>query len=192
MGKLGVKGCSFMRSVLLPNLHLVTALRLIRGSVGLGKRQLFFLPGLSSPLIFAVALCVMAGCSGEKRNPDLVYVEGHVTSAGEPLQVEGYDVGIGAVRVAMHRIKNGKASKNPTDETAANPEGNFKFRQGFKPGEYLVVIEQWDPHPSLDRLKGKFNASRSPIVRTINHDQNFLEIDVAKEEEADAQSESKK
>ncbi|MDC0934910.1 carboxypeptidase-like regulatory domain-containing protein [Pirellulales bacterium] len=133
----------------------------------------------------AVALVLVAGCGGEPKDPNRVYVTGRVTSAGTPLQVEGYDVRIGAVRVALHAIKNGKTEESPADETAADEEGNFKFRLGVPPGEYRIVVEQWDPHPSVEKLRGTFNQYRSPIVRTISQEKSVLEIDIA-EEVADA------
>lgn len=131
-------------------------------------------------IVLILASLNSSGCDGAKES-NLIQVNGRVTKAGMPLHVEGYDVGIGAVRVAFHLIQNGETASSAFEDTAADEKGYFKVRDGLPAGKYRIVIEQWDPHPVIDRLKGRFNRLNSRIVRTVSHEEGYVEIDLADE-----------
>jgi len=130
-------------------------------------------------VLIAIALVpVWAGCES-KSSSDVVFLKGKVTNAGQPLEVKSRATGTGMVRIAFHPIKDGKAAAVEVDATSANEAGDFHFRDGIPPGEYRVVIEQWDPYPQVDKLNGKFSLDRSPIVKTVSHDVDYVEIDIS-------------
>jgi hypothetical protein len=126
------------------------------------------------PILFGL----LAGCSSDTTEPGKIIVSGRVTNAGEPLHVEGRDVGIGVVRIAFYQIKDGKQRAAESAYASADVEGRFQLGDGIDSGEYRISIEQWDPYPNVDRLKGKFNAKNSPIVHTFNENEQ-LELDIS-------------
>jgi len=46
-------------------------------------------------------------------------------------------------------------------------------------GKYKVAVQQMDPAPATDKLKGAFDSSRTKLVRDITDDAT-LDIDLAK------------
>ncbi len=121
---------------------------------------------LGQTLIGALLVgALMAGCApqGEK----VVRVKGRITQAGQPLEVQGRDLGLGSVQVLFYRIgDDGKQDTNgeggPVDEngyfTVLGRDG-----RGIPAGKYRIAVRQWDPYPT-DKLQGRFDEQNSPII----------------------------
>ena len=112
------------------------------------------------------------------------FPRGTVTDGGKPLHVAGRDVGIGMVVVQFYCIgEDGKVSSLAAEAQVA-PDGAFdapgRDGRGLPPGKYLIAVRQWDPFPDVDRLRGRFDETRSKIVREI--DGREIAIDVSKPE----------
>jgi hypothetical protein len=131
----------------------------------------------------AVLLCLLvAGCGGGGQRA--VPVRGRVTDAGKPLHVAGRDVGIGMVVVQFYPVgEDGKAPSLAAEAQVA-ADGTFdapgRDGRGLPPGKYLVAVRQWDPFPGVDKLGGRFDETRSKIVRQI--DGGEIVVDVSKPE----------
>lgn len=128
-----------------------------------------------------LAVCFLVGCGEE--GPQRLQLRGRVTDAGEPLHVEGRDVGLGMVVVEFYPVD---AEDNPTAEpieTAhVSESGEFNLVDGIPPGRYQIAVRQWDPYPNVDRLEGRFSRERSEIVRDLTSEDDVLEIDVSRPE----------
>lgn len=134
--------------------------------------------------LFVILGCMFAmGCANA---PDerLVEVKGQLTNAGQPLKVQRQDVGLGLIQLEFYQIQAQGQSTDP--ETARlDEQGRFtvpgRTGHGIPPGKYRVAVRQWDPYPDFDRLKGKFDAKHSPIIRQLTGQEEVL-IDVSKPE----------
>jgi hypothetical protein len=137
-----------------------------------------------SCLFLSALLCVITvGCGGSGE--EVVRARGKVTNAGQPLQVEGRDLGLGMVKIELYPIgDDGQQSTNP-EGTVADADGSFEVPgrdgNGIPPGKYRIVLRQWDPYPQVDKLKGRFDEQNSQIVREITGKEEIL-IDVSKPE----------
>lgn len=133
----------------------------------------------------AILACSLAlGCSGGSGG-DTVIVRGKLTSAGQPLKVRGQDAGLGLIQLEFYPIaENGQQSTDP-EPARLEADGSFtvpgRGGQGIAPGKYRIAVRQWDPFPDFDKLGGKFDAERSPVVRRITGQDEVL-IDVSKPE----------
>jgi len=143
-------------------------------------RQLFSAAAIA---IVGMSLPLFTGCgggSGEKT----VQTKGRVTNAGEMLDVERRDVGVGMVQVIFTSVDE---SENNIGESSASKvlvDGSFsvggRSGSGLPPGRYRIGVEQWDPYPQIDKLKRKFSPTNSKIIRTI--DGSPIELDVSRPE----------
>jgi hypothetical protein len=127
-----------------------------------------------------LVLVVFWGCSRNATEDGTVRVRGRVTNAGQPLEVEGTDVGLGSVAVGFYPMYDGEELVELTS-AQANAEGHFELIDGIPPGTYRITVRQWDPYPQVDRLKGKFDEKRSKIVRQLTGEEDLV-IDVSKPE----------
>ncbi len=128
--------------------------------------------------------CLLAIGCGKAPSENLVQVNGRLTNAGQPLKVQRQDVGLGLIQLEFYRLDGQKQSTDP--ETAHLDEhGHFtvpgRTGHGIPPGKYRVAVRQWDPYPDFDRLKGRFDAEHSPIIRQVSGREEIL-IDVSKPE----------
>jgi hypothetical protein len=136
------------------------------------------------PVIFLpiLTMFVLPGCGGEE-GPRRLSLEGSVTNAGDPLRVEGRDVGIGMVVVEFYPVaEDGSASTDPLESASVSESGEFVLVDGIPPGRYKIAVRQWDPYPQVDRLDGRFSPVNTQIVRELTSDDQVLEIDVSKPE----------
>jgi hypothetical protein len=128
----------------------------------------------------AVALLSLVGCSA--KSTDALPVRGKLTNNGEPLQVKGREIGLGYIELHFYRINDdGSIDKDPAD-AAVDEAGEFTIRgrdgQGLPPGKYKVTVRQLDPAPDNDKLQGRFNLQKSPIVRQVTGEE--ISIDLAR------------
>jgi hypothetical protein len=123
-------------------------------------------------LALAGACLVLAGCGGGAR------VTGKLTNNGQPLTVS--DKGMIVVSFIQEGSQPGQPGAYPVD---LGPDGTFTVKgtngQGIPPGKYMISVQQLDPYPTTDKLKGQFFGSKSPIVREIKGS-TVLDIDLAK------------
>ncbi len=136
---------------------------------------------LCRSLGLAPLFCLCIGCTSEKTLPNVVMVSGRVTDGGTPLHVEGRNVAIGRVTVGFYPITD-DGERIEATSADVDAEGNFEVIDGVKPGKYLITVRQWDPFPTTDRLKGKFDEKKSRIIRDISADEIELIIDVSNPE----------
>ncbi len=123
------------------------------------------------------------GCGGSGE--EVVEAKGRVTDAGNVLQVEGRDIGVGYVRVEFYRIGDDGQQATESEGCVVDENGNFSLRgatgNGIPPGKYRIAVRQWDPFPDVDRLEGRFDAENSPIIREVTGQEDIV-IDVSKPE----------
>jgi len=121
--------------------------------------------------IVLLGCLVAAGCGGS-GGEEVVEVKGRLTNAGQPLEVQGKEVGLGLVQLQFYRLgPDGKPSTDP-EGARLDDQGNFTLPgrdgKGIPPGCYRIAVHQWDPYPQVDRLEGKFDVEKSPITREID------------------------
>ncbi len=130
-------------------------------------------------------ISLVVGCGGGSGE-QLVQVHGTLTNAGQPLEVEGRDVGLGIVRVDFYEIdENGVQTTDPQPGLLAPDRKSYtvpgRSGNGLPVGKYRIVVRQWDPFPDFDRLEGRFDEQNSPIIREITEDTE-INIDVSRPE----------
>jgi hypothetical protein len=105
-----------------------------------------------------------------------------VTNAGQPLVVQGADIGLGMVAVGFYPMHDESQELVELTSAKADANGYFELIDGIPPGTYRITVRQWDPYPNVDRLQGKFDEKRSPIIRQFTGEESELAIDVSKPE----------
>ena len=130
---------------------------------------LFRLDAAAAWLLVVVAICV--GCGKKDSN---ITVTGSVVRDGKPLSVSKN----GYVQVTIQPdVDPGKAF---TPRLAECDKVTGKFEIPDVPaGKYKVGIQQFDPDPTTDKLKGAFYVETSKIVRDLDG-KTPLDIDLAK------------
>jgi hypothetical protein len=150
-----------------------------------------------APRLVGAALCLCAtlllcGCGGADSGKALV--KGRIVMNGEPLVVQGQEIGVGRVEV---RLVNAQGF---AEEVAlANVDGEFEFHGdggGVPAGTYKISVKQIEPQlpkppeagrpavpaGDLDLLNGAFDEKNTPIQREIGEgDVDLGTIDLAEE-----------
>lgn len=107
-------------------------------------------------------------------------LQGKVTKGGQPLAVDPQMTGYAFVQVIF--IPAG--TRDPLFNERVDPTGSFTVTtdDGKPPpaGKYRVAVRQWEPYPSTDKLGGKFDEMRTPIVVEITNPPKDLTIDLDK------------
>jgi hypothetical protein len=120
-----------------------------------------------------VTLCsLLSGCGKGG-----VVVKGKLTDKGQPLTISDQGVFIVAFTANDEKktVYPAEVKKDGTFEVPG-PEKN-----GVPPGVYHIAIQQMDPYPKTDKLKGKFAPGKSTIVREVAPGKE-LDIDISKPE----------
>lgn len=116
--------------------------------------------------VLLFALLALTGCGGPK-GPVTVSCEGTLLKNGQPLQVAQREIGVGQVTLEFI----------PVDDTGPAPQpygahvdaaGKFSMPGGIPPGKYKVVVRQWDPFDTVDRLQGAYAKDKTPLVFDID------------------------
>ena len=134
-------------------------------------------------LLIVLLGITLFGCQSETIKNDRagrISVGGKLLSGGQPLQVEGREIGIGRVEIQFYELDDSGAlvDNDPEDSTTVEEDGSFTVPAGgLLPGKYRLAVFQFDPDPT-DKLGGKFSKDKSPIVIEINGDWNE-EIDLS-------------
>jgi hypothetical protein len=128
---------------------------------------------------FLVTLLVLtvAGCQ-QSSGPVTVPLQGSLLMNGQPLEVQGREIGVGQVKLEFIPLDDAGPAPQPYGVTA-DAAGKFSFVGGIKPGKYKVAVYQWDPYPMVDKLQGAFSAERTPIVREVDG-KTPIDIDLGK------------
>ncbi len=119
--------------------------------------------------ILAVSLLACFGC-GESVST----VQGTLTDGGEALQVSDQ----GDIQIHFIQEENGQLT-GQTYMTSVDSTGHFQAE--VPEGSYRVAIQQLDPYPNVDKLKGKFDQKKTPIKQSIKSGDN-LDIDLSQYE----------
>jgi hypothetical protein len=118
-----------------------------------------------------VGLVIFCGC-GKKSN--LVTVTGSVLRNGQPIPLSKN----GYIQVTLQPdIDPGKAF-TPRIAECDKTTGKFEIRD-IPAGKYKVGVQQFDPDPTSDKLKGAFHVDNGKIIREIDG-KTPLDIDLAK------------
>jgi hypothetical protein len=121
--------------------------------------------------ILAVALGSGSGCGKRKAK-----IQGTVLKDGKPIQVSKTG------HVAVTLIPVVKEGEDFTTYPArADEQGNFETAVPIPAGKYKIAVQQFDPTPQVDALKGAFSPNSTKIVRDIDG-KTPLKIDIAKPE----------
>src|SRR5215475_9803405 len=107
-------------------------------------------------LLLAAALLLFTTACSPANTDQSVEVTGRVTRAGQPLHVNGREIGTGMVQIGFWAIAaDGKQSTQPWEAVVA-ADGRFRLHgrdgHGIPPGKYRISIRQWDPYPGTDKL----------------------------------------
>jgi hypothetical protein len=118
-------------------------------------------------VVFALAL---TGCK-----PKLLTVNGTVLNDGQPLPVGP----TGSILVTLVPDVAPGAEYTTYPGYPDNATGKFTLTE-IPPGKYKVAVEQNDPLPGTDKLKGKYSPKNTTIVREVVDEKTPLTIDLAK------------
>jgi hypothetical protein len=123
-------------------------------------------------LVVGVLTLAFAGGCGQKK----VKVKGTVLKDGKPIPVSKTG------HVAVILVPDAKPGAAITTYPArADEQGNFETDVPVPVGKYKIAVQQWDPTPQVDALKGAFNQQNTKIVRQVDG-KTPLTIDIAKPE----------
>lgn len=149
-------------------------------------------------LLAAAWAPLVLGCG--QAAPGKSVVKGRIVQDGEPLVVEGMEIGVGRIEVLLVG-----ADGFARERALANADGYFTFigdGEGIKPGTYKIAVKQLEqrrpggpppgpptgpPGPQsgagdVDKLAGDFDEKNTPIEREIGEgDVDLGTIDLAKE-----------
>lgn len=125
----------------------------------------------------------LVGCGESVPKDNSVAVSGKLTSGGQPLRVEMAASGAGWVELRFYSLDGSGNMGETYYISRVADDGAFKVLgpsdHGLPPGKYKVIVRQWDPFPSTDKLDGKFDETHSTIVREITGP-TTIELDIAK------------
>lgn len=133
-------------------------------------------------LLCGTGLLLIAGCGGGAA--DAHAVTGKVHNGADLLKVANAEIGVGKVEVIFYRVNEaGKPDEsNPMSAIADPATGEFQpggpTGDGLPAGTYKVAVRQWDPYPSVDQLKGKFDAAHTPIELEVDGSKS-IDIDLS-------------
>jgi len=125
----------------------------------------------------AVALGLLAGlvvCCGCGKKTNFVTVTGSVLRNGKPLPVSKN----GYVQVTLQPDVDPGTPFTPRLAECDKATGKFEIRD-LPAGKYKVGVQQFDPDPTTDKLKGAFYVDTGKIVRDLDGKEP-LTIDLAK------------
>jgi hypothetical protein len=123
-------------------------------------------------LLLAGLLVSFTGCAKSVRK---VSIEGKITNNGQPLTTSTK----GFVQVIFHpAAASDPKAVTPVPAVVDSQAGTYKVSE-IPVGKYKVVVQQMDPAPVTDKLKGAFDLGRTKIVREVTED-GTLDIDLAK------------
>jgi hypothetical protein len=125
-------------------------------------------PSVSWWVLGAACALSLTGC-GEK----LVTVKGTVLNNQQPIAVGP----TGSVLVTLvPDVPEG--TPYTTYPGRPDPSGKFEITE-VPPGKYKVAVEQNDPLPGDDKLKGKFSVKNTTIKCEVVDEKTPLTIDIA-------------
>jgi hypothetical protein len=131
--------------------------------------MLFCRRALALGLLAGLVVC--CGC-GEKTN--LVTVTGSVLRNGKPLPLSKN----GYVQVTLQPDVDPDKAFSPRLAECDKATGKFEIRD-LPAGKYKVGVQQLDPDPTTDKLKGAFYVDTGKIIRDLDG-KTPLDIDLAK------------
>ena len=110
------------------------------------------------------------GCKGKRT----VTVTGSVVREGKPIPVSA----TGYLQVTLVPDAGPDVQFTPKIAECDKATGAFQILE-VPPGKYKIGVEQYDPTPQADKLKGAFRANDGKILREIDG-KSPLTIDLAK------------
>lgn len=114
------------------------------------------------------ALSLSLGCNQQRK----VTVTGSVVQGGKAIACSA----TGYVQVTL--MPDVGSQEYTTRQARCENDGSFKIVE-VPPGKYKIGVEQWDPNPQIDKLKGAFRVGDSKVIRDIDG-KTPLAIDLAK------------
>ena len=132
------------------------------------------MPGWNRPLALLLTcfLCsAVVGCGSQARK---VSLHGKITNQGQPLTTSAK----GFVQILFHPVQEGGKPVTPVPAVVDSQAGSYVV-DAIPVGQYKVVVQQMDPAPVTDKLKGAFSLGRTNLVRDVKED-GELNIDLAK------------
>lgn len=132
--------------------------------------------------VFLLPALLLSGCG---TGSNKLHVKGRVTRNGAPLRFESRaDLGLGRLVVSFMPVGEGDHVAGGLQSAVVNQEdGTFTVDgtdgKGILPGRYRIYIYQYDPMPTVDKLKGEFAEGKSLIERDVTGGEE-INIDVSK------------
>src|SRR5690242_3951816 len=111
--------------------------------------------------VFVLAGFLLALTSGCSKSVRFVSIHGKITNGGKPVTTSSK----GFVQVLFQPADGGNPS-TPVPAVVDSQQGTFTVSE-IAEGRYKVVVQQMDPAPVTDKLKGAFSAAKTPIVREV-------------------------
>ena len=122
-------------------------------------------------LVFALTFMVEAGCGKSVRK---VALHGTIRNNDKPLTTGPR----GFVQIIFYPVEEGDQPGITYPAVVDSQHGTFKV-DGIPVGKYKVAVQQMDPAPVNDKLKGAFSAQQTKITRDVTDD-GEMNIDIAK------------
>jgi hypothetical protein len=120
-------------------------------------------------ILAGLLLTLTPGCS---KSVPTFSIHGKITNAGKPVTTSSK----GFVQVSFQPAAGGTSTPFPA--VVDSQQGTFTVDQ-IPQGRYKVAVQQMDPAPVTDKLKGAFSAGKTPIVREVTED-GEVNIDLAR------------
>jgi hypothetical protein len=103
-------------------------------------------------------LLVFIGCSAAVKT---VAIKGAITKDGKPVITSKK----GFVSLSFHPEGGG----NSVPALVDSQQGTYEVK-AIPAGKYKVAVQQMDPAPATDKLKGAFDVTRTKVVREVRAD----------------------
>ncbi len=116
--------------------------------------------------VFTIAILLLTGC--EHSDP---VIKGKVTNDGQALQVSDQ----GDIQIEFIQEEAGSLT-GQAFMASLEPDGSYELT--VPPGDYRVAVQQLDPYPNVDKLKGKFDQQKTPIKKKLQGDET-LDIELS-------------
>jgi hypothetical protein len=135
---------------------------------------------LGGLVLLAMTSLLAVGCGegGGGKEPKLT-VKGKVTDNGTPLALDPKLAASKAASIPIRFVREGDAKNVFAESAFVNSDGSYEIK--VPKGKYRIGIQHLDG-PGGDKLKGKFEERKSPIVKDVTTEGQQIDIDLAKPE----------
>jgi hypothetical protein len=124
-------------------------------------------------MLLTLTSCLLLGLAGCAKPVKKVAIQGAITQNGKPVTTSSR----GFVQVIFYPGDATVQNATSVPAVVDSQKGTYEV-SAIPVGKYKVAVQQLDPAPATDKLKGAFNATNTKIVRDITAD-GKVDIDLA-------------